>query len=143
MTAYARLPWSDKASGMIIVLLLVAQFNSIRKPFIILISIPLGIIINNAIVLIDRIPDRTREWLSAVDAIITTTHQRLQLILLTTTTTIGGMLPLWVSYDPMVETMTVVVIILGLAFATLLTLNLVFVLYSFLYQVSFKDYQYL
>ena len=70
-------------AGLIIVLLLVVQFNSIRRPFIILMTIPLGVIgviigllvmhsyfgfmtllgiislagvvINNAIVLIDRI----------------------------------------------------------------------------------------
>jgi multidrug efflux pump subunit AcrB len=156
-------------SGMIIVLLLVAQFNSIRKPFIILTTIPLGIIgvtiglliansvfgfftilgiislsgiiINNAIVLIDRIQIELENGLSPADAIITATHQRLRPILLTTATTIGGMLPLWLSHDPMFETMAVA-IIFGLAFATLLTLVLVPVLYSFCYQVSFKNYQY-
>ena len=51
------------------------------------------------------------------------------------------MLPLWISHDPMFETMAIA-IIFGLAFATLLTLVLVPVLYSFCYQVSFKDYQY-
>ena len=67
---------------------------------------------------------------------------RLRPILLTTATTIGGMLPLWLSHDPMFETMAVA-IIFGLAFATLLTLVLVPMLYSFCYQISFKDYQYL
>ncbi len=157
-------------SGMIIVLLLVAQFNSIRKPFIILTTIPLGIIgvttgllvansvfgfftilgiislsgiiINNAIVLIDRIQIELENGRTGTDAIITATHQRLRPILLTTATTIGGMLPLWLSHDPMFETMAIS-IIFGLAFATLLTLVLVPVLYSFFYQVSFKEYNFI
>ncbi len=156
-------------SGMIIVLLLVAQFNSIRKPLIILTTIPLGIIgvtiglivansifgfftilgiislsgiiINNAIVLIDRIEIELANGHNVANAIISATHQRLRPILLTTATTIGGMLPLWISHDPMFETMAVS-IIFGLAFATLLTLVLVPVLYSLFFQVDFKLYQY-
>ena len=156
-------------SGMIIVLLLVAQFNSIRKPLIILTTIPLGligvtigllisnsifgfftilgiislsgIIINNAIVLIDRIQIELEAGHNAKQAIIAATHQRLRPILLTTATTIGGMLPLWVSHDPMFETMAVS-IIFGLAFATLLTLVLVPVLYSLFFRVDFEHYKY-
>jgi multidrug efflux pump subunit AcrB len=118
-------------SAMIIVLLLVAQFNSIRKPLIILTTIPLGIIgvtiglivansifgfftilgiislsgiiINNAIVLIDRLQIELESGRNTMDAIIIATHQRLRPILLTTATTIGGMLPLWISHDPMVS----------------------------------------
>ena len=151
-------------SGMIIILLLVAQFNSIRKPVIILTTIPLGligvtigllvaqsifgfftilgiislsgIIINNAIVLIDRIEIELENGMSPPDAIISAARQRLRPILLTTATTIGGMLPLWLSHDPMFETMAVT-IIFGLAFATLLTLVLVPVLYSLFYRVKF------
>jgi len=156
-------------SGMIIVLLLVAQFNSIRKPLIILTTIPLGligvtigllisnsvfgfftilgiislsgIIINNAIVLIDRIQIELENGRNSVEAIIAATHQRLRPILLTTATTIGGMLPLWISHDPMFETMAVS-IIFGLTFATLLTLVLVPVLYSLFFRVDFRHYEY-
>jgi len=156
-------------SGMIILLLLVGQFNSIRKPVIILTTIPLGIIgvtigllvansvfgfftilgiislsgiiINNAIVLIDRIEIELRNGRAEVEAIVIATHQRLRPILLTTATTIGGMLPLWISQDPMFETMAVS-IIFGLAFATFLTLVMVPVLYSLFFRVNFKDYQY-
>jgi len=157
-------------SAMIIVLLLVAQFNSIRKPLIILTTIPLGligvtigliiadsvfgfftllgiislsgIIINNAIVLIDCIQIELENGRNELQAIIIATHQRLRPILLTTATTIGGMLPLWLSHDPMFETMAVS-IIFGLAFATLLTLVLVPVLYSLFFRVDFKHYEYL
>lgn len=156
-------------SGMIILLLLVGQFNSIRKPVIILTTIPLGIIgvtiglliansvfgfftilgiislsgiiINNAIVLIDRIEIEMNDGRNEIEAIIMATHQRLRPILLTTATTIGGMLPLWISQDPMFETMAVS-IIFGLAFATFLTLVMVPVLYSLFFKVTFKGYHY-
>ncbi len=152
-------------SGMLILLLLVAQFNSIRKTAIILCTIPLGmigitlglivaktifgfmtilgivslsgIIINNAIVLIDRINiEREENGLSPTHAVIEACQQRLRPILLTTATTIGGMLPLWISHDPMFETMAVS-IIFGLLFATLLTLVIVPVLYSIFFRVKF------
>ena len=160
----AKLP----LSGMLIVLLLVAQFNSVRKPLIILATIPLGligitigllvaqsifgfftilglislsgIIINNAIVLIDRIQlEMDKNGLPANHAIVQACQQRLRPILLTTCTTVGGMLPLWISHDPMFETMAVS-IIFGLLFATLLTLGVVPVLYSIFFGVSFNNY---
>lgn len=152
-------------SGMLIFLLLVAQFNSVRKTMIILCTIPLGlvgvtfglivadsifgfmtilgiislagIIINNAIVLIDRInieiDDNGR---APSDAVIEACQQRLRPIVLTTCTTVGGMLPLWISHDPMFETMAVS-IIFGLLFATLLTLIIVPVLYSIFFGVKY------
>ncbi|MBO6504436.1 MAG: efflux RND transporter permease subunit [Kordiimonadaceae bacterium] len=152
-------------SGMLIFLLLVAQFNSTRKTIIILMTIPLGligvtfglivadsifgfmtilgvislagIIINNAIVLIDRINiERDENGRSAADAVIEACQQRLRPIMLTTCTTVGGMLPLWISRDPMFETMAVA-IIFGLLFATLLTLVIVPVLYSIFFGVKY------
>ncbi len=156
-------------SGMIIVLLLVAQFNSIRKPVIILTTIPLGligvtiglnlaqsvfgfftilgvislsgIIINNAIVLIDRIKIELDRGMTAQSAIVMAANQRLRPILLTTATTVGGMLPLWISHDPMFETMAVS-IIFGLLFATIITLVLVPVLYSLFYKTDFSTYDF-
>ncbi|MEO0412115.1 MAG: efflux RND transporter permease subunit [Pseudomonadota bacterium] len=153
-------------SGMLIFLLLVAQFNSTRKTIIILMTIPLGligvvfglivgksifgfmtmlgiislagIIINNAIVLIDRINiEREQNGRSAPDAVIEACQQRLRPILLTTCTTVGGMLPLWISHDPMFETMAIA-IIFGLLFATLLTLVIVPVLYSIFFRVKYE-----
>jgi multidrug efflux pump subunit AcrB len=157
-------------AGIVIILLLVGQFNSIRKPFIILLTIPLGligvtpglilaktifgfftilgivalagIIINNAIVLLDRIKIEIEEnGLNSQEAVYEACQQRLRPILLTTATTIGGMLPLWLSHDPMFETMAVS-IIFGLLFATILTLVFVPVMYSILFRVSFKEWRY-
>ena len=150
-------------AGMIILLLLVTQFNSLRKPFIILLTIPLGlvgvaygllvsgsvfgfftilglialagIVINNAIVLLDRIDiEIERNGLAPAQAVPVACRQRLRPILLTTATTIGGMMPLWLSHDPMFETMAVS-IMFGLLFATLLTLLFIPVVYTIFFRV--------
>ena len=153
-------------AGLIILLLLVAQFNSLRRPLIILLTIPLGligvvvglllagsyfgfvtflgvialagIIINNAIVLLDRIKIEIDEnGLEPAAAMIAAAQGRLRPILLTTCTTIGGMLPLWWGGGPMFEPMAIA-IIFGLLFATALTLGVVPVLYSLFFRVSFR-----
>ncbi|NIS10089.1 MAG: efflux RND transporter permease subunit [Candidatus Dadabacteria bacterium] len=162
----AKLP----IAGMIILLLLVGQFNSIRRPVIILITIPLGIIgvvlgllvtnlyfgfmtllgiislagivINNAIVLLDRINiEITQNNLKPERAVIESAQQRLRPILLTTVTTISGLIPLWLFGGLMFEPMAVA-IIFGLLFATALTLGLVPVLYSLFFRLDFKNFTY-
>jgi multidrug efflux pump subunit AcrB len=153
-----------------IILLLVIQFNSIRRPAIILFTIPLGVIgvtiglllarsyfgfmtllgiialsgivINNAIVLIDRIGIEIDEnGLEPRLAIVEAAQRRLRPILLTTATTVCGLLPLWFGGGPMWEPMAVS-IIFGLLFATVLTLGLVPVLYALFFRVSFKEFSY-
>jgi multidrug efflux pump subunit AcrB len=157
-------------AGFIILFLLVAQFNSIRRPLIILMTIPLGmigvvfgliaagsyfgfmtllgiislsgIVINNAIILIDRIRIEIEEnGLDPRRAVIESSQRRLRPILLTTLTTIGGLLPLWFGGGPMWEPMAIS-IIFGLLFATVLTLGLVPILYSLLFRVPFRDFRY-
>lgn len=152
-------------AGMLILLLLVGQFNSVRRPLIILTTIPLGligvsfgllvanstfgfftilglislsgIIINNAIVLLDRIAIEIREYgRSQAEAIMQASQQRLRPILLTTATTVLGMTPLLWGGTAMFKPMAIT-IIFGLAFATALTLLVVPVLYSLLFRVSF------
>ena len=67
-----------------------------------------GIVINNAIVLLDRIDiEIERNGLAPAEAVPVACRQRLRPILLTTATSIGGMTPLWLSHDPMFETMAV------------------------------------
>ncbi len=153
-------------AGMLIILLLVGQFNSVRRPIIILTTIPLGligvtfgllvanssfgfftilglislsgIIINNAIVLLDRIAMEIAEFgRTEADAIVMAAQQRLRPILLTTATTVLGMTPLLWGGTAMFKPMAVT-IIFGLAFATALTLLVVPVLYALLFRVSFK-----
>jgi len=153
-------------AGMLILLLLVGQFNSLRRPVIILATIPLGlvgvtfgllvtnssfgfftilglislsgIIINNAIVLIDRIAIEIKEFgRTEADAILQAAQQRFRPILLTTATTVLGMTPLLWGGTAMFKPMAVT-IIFGLAFATALTLLVVPVLYALLFRVSFS-----
>jgi len=153
-------------AGMLIVLLLVGQFNSLRRPAIILATIPLGligvtfgllvanstfgfftilglislsgIIINNAIVLIDRIAIEKNDYKrSDRDAIVQACQRRLRPILLATATTVLGMTPLLWGGTPMFVPMAIT-IIFGLAFATMLTLLVVPVLYSLFFRVSFR-----
>jgi multidrug efflux pump subunit AcrB len=97
-------------------------------------------VINNAIVLLDRIRIEIDEHgLDPASAIIEAGQRRLRPILLTTATTIGGLLPLWLGGGPMWSSMAIA-IIFGLAFATVLTLGIVPVLYSLFYRVSFRDF---
>jgi len=154
----------------IIVMLLVMQFNSLRKPFIILTTIPLGVIgviwgliiadsffgfmtllgiislagivINNAIVLLERIKiEIDINGLEPQQAIVEAAQRRMRPILLTTATTVFGLIPLYLGGGEMWEPMAVG-IMAGLIFSTLLTLGFIPVLYSLLYKVSFKRYKY-
>ena len=165
---------SDKlpVAAMIIIVLLVMQFNSFKKVGLILITIPLGIIgvifgifltnsyfgfmtylgiisligivINNAIILIERIDyELDVTGLSPQDAIIEAAQRRIRPILLTTATTIGGLIPLWMSGGPMWEPMAIA-IIFGLSFATVLTLGVLPIFYSILYNVRYpRDYEFI
>ena len=147
----------------IIVILLIGQFNSIRKSIIVLSTIPLGfigvvaglligqsffgfmtllgvislagIVINNAIVLLDRIkvelqltPD------TPVQAVIYAAQQRMRPILLTTTTTVLGLIPLYLGGGEMWEPMALS-IMGGLVFSTILTLGVIPVLYALFYRL--------
>lgn len=147
----------------LIVILMIAQFNSFRRAFIILLTVPLlligaviglavmganfgfmvtlglyslaGIIINNAIVLLDRI-DMDRENLDdPAEAVISACVRRLRPIVMTTLTTIFGLLPLILSHDALFYGMASV-IAFGLAVGTGLTLGVTPVLYSLLLGVK-------
>ena len=152
-------------AALLIILLLVGQFNSFRRPLIILTTIPLGligvvlglhlfrsyfgfmtllgivslsgIVLNNAIVLLDRIRLEIEEnGRTPQDAVVEASQRRLRPILLTTMTTIGGLLPLYLGGGAMWEPMAVA-IMCGLVFATALTLGLIPVLYSLFFKVRY------
>jgi len=157
-------------SGFIIILLLIIQFNSFRKMGIIILTIPLGIIgvvigllifqepfgfmpflgiislagivINNAIVLIDRIEVEERKLnKKKEDAIIIACLQRFRPILLATFTTVLGLIPLYLGGGEMWEGMAVSIMI-GLLFGTTITLIFVPVLYSILFKFDYKNYKF-
>ena len=148
---------------MAILLMMVAQFNSLRKPLIILTAIPLGIIgvsfglfitnsyfgfmtllgiislsgivINNAIVLLERIKTEEQNGFNSYDAIIEASLSRLRPIVLTTLTTVLGLVPLWYSGGVMWEPMAIS-IIFGLMISTMFTLGFVPVLYALFFKVK-------
>lgn len=146
-----------------IIVLLVLQFNSFRRPAIIMLTIPLvvigavmgllisnaffsftallgiyslvGIIVNNGIVLIDRIDIERENGLKISEAIIEACLARMRPILMTTLTTIFGLIPMAVSGGAMWYPMAVV-IMGGLAIGSVLTLGFVPVLYSLFFRLS-------
>lgn len=146
-----------------IVVLLIWQFNSFRRPLIIFITIPLaftggfigllvigapfdffamlgllslaGVIINNGIVLIDKIDSDRSKGGEPYEAVLNAAVSRFRPILMTTVTTVLGLMPLILSVDPLFFSMAIV-LASGLIFGTVLTLGVVPVLYSVLFGVS-------
>ncbi len=98
--------------------------------------------INNAIVLLDRIRiEIESNGLSPARAVVESAQKRLRPILLTTGTTVGGLLPLWIGGGPIFRPMAIA-IVFGLIFATVLTLGVVPALYSILYRVDYRGFEY-
>ena len=148
--------------GLVLVLL-VMQFNSYRRAIIIVLTIPLlligsiigllvmnapfgfmvtlgiyslaGIIINNGIVLIDRIDIERKKGVSDYQAIINACLTRIRPITMTTVTTIMGLLPLIMNSESMFFGMATV-LAFGLGVGTLLTLGVVPVLYASFFKVN-------
>ena len=91
-----------------------------------------GIVVNNAIVLIDCINTRRRKGMSRRDAIIEGGKVRLRPIMMTTTTTVLGLLPLAIGLGEGAELRMPmgIAVIGGLVFSTLITLILVPVVYE-------------
>ena len=137
----------------LMVLLLVGQFKSYRRPLIIMGTIPLlligaviglyvmqanfgfmvmlglyslaGIIINNAIVLIDRIDiDRATSPRSDFESVVSASVRRLRPIVMTMVTTVLGLLPLIVFEDALFYGMASAMAF-GLLVGTVLTLGVV------------------
>ena len=151
-------------SGCIILLLLIIQFNSIRKTIIVLATIPLGVIgvviglicfksyfgfmaflgvislagivINNAIVLLDRIElEQTEFKKSPAASIVAACQHRFRPILLTTLTTTLGLIPLYLGGGSMWEPMAISIMV-GLLFGTTITLLFVPAIYSLFYRAG-------
>jgi multidrug efflux pump subunit AcrB len=145
-----------------IVLLLVGQFNSFRKGGIILATIPLiviggtlglfvmdapygfmvllgffslaGILINNGIVLIDRIEFEQAAGSDPLEAVVIACLARLRPILMATLTTVLGLIPLILFGGALFYGMASV-IAFGLIVATIFTLGFVPALYTLLFRI--------
>lgn len=152
----------------LIYFILVWQFESFVFPFIIIFSIPLstmgaifglyltgrsldamvfvgmvlliGIVVNNAIVLIDFINQRIEAGDSISRAVMTSGVTRLRPILMTTMTTVLGMVPLAISNGEGAEMYNgmAFVVIFGLSIATFLTLLIIPAIYYIVEDVREK-----
>lgn len=137
--------------------ILLIQFYSFVQPLIILFTIPLsgvgsilglylfqqplsftalfgmvslfGIVVNNAIVLIDYINQERKKGNSIEQACIESVNKRFRPILLTTTTTVIGLVPLVFSGSDLFTPMSIS-LMSGLLISTLLTLVVIPVVYS-------------
>lgn len=159
----ANLAAAMPISFSILCLILIAQFNSFRRFVIIACTIPpmligvvpgllltgssfgfmtllglialLGIIVNNAILLIDETNAQLAGGLDLVEAIISAARSRLRPILMTTMTTVIGLAPLAFGGGGMWSSMAFAMMF-GLGFATFLTLLLCPVLFYLFFRKS-------
>ena len=143
-------------SIIIMILVLTVQYNSLLKPAVILFAIPMGmigvlfgllitgwamgfmamlgllslggIVINNAIILVDFIEGNIASGQSLKTSVANAGRARMQPILLTSLTTIGGLLPLSLFGGPLWAPMTNGMIF-GLIISTVLTLFVIPSLY--------------
>jgi HAE1 family hydrophobic/amphiphilic exporter-1 len=163
MESSFRSLWFALALAVFLVYLVMAsQFESLLHPFVILFSIPLasigvalalwltdtrlsvivfiglimlaGIVVNNAIVLVDLINQLREQGMERIDAIRTAARLRLRPIMMTTLTTVLGLLPMALGLGEGAEMRTpmAVTVIGGLLTSTLLTLVVVPVMYCLL-----------
>lgn len=146
----------------LVYLVMASQFESLVHPFVILFTIPLalvgavwglwltgttvsvvafiglimlaGIVVNNAIVLVDLVNQLRREGLGRDAAIIEAGRARLRPILMTTLTTTLGLLPMALGFGEGAEVRApmAITVIGGLTVSTLLTLLVIPVVYSLL-----------
>ena len=155
----------------LVYVVMASQFESLLQPFVILFSVPLaavgvvlaldaldvplsvivfiglillaGVVVNNAIVLVDRINSRRRAGLAVREAILDAGRARLRPILMTTATTVLGLLPMtgWLAGIPWIGAFgagegaemrapMAITVITGLTSSTLLTLVVIPVIYG-------------
>ena len=147
---------------LLVYLVMVAQFQSLKSPFIVMFTIPLaftggfiallvcgmevsvisligfvmlvGIIVNNGIVLVDYVNQLRVEGMSCRDALLEAGKTRMRPILMTTITTILGLIDMAVRKSAGTALMqpVAVVCIGGLLYATLMTLFVVPCIYEML-----------
>jgi len=92
-----------------------------------------GMLMKNAIVLVEEIDLQLSESTDKLQAIVQASVSRIRPVILAALTTILGMLPL--IWDAFFNSMAVT-IMAGLAFATILTLVAVPVLYSLVFKIT-------
>jgi len=146
----------------LVYVILASQFESFWQPLAILLSIPLafvgviwvlaatghtlnvasfigvimlaGIVVNNAIVLIDYVNQNRRRGMTRDEAVEEAGRTRFRPILMTTTTTVLGLTPLAIGIGPgaELEQPIAITVIGGLSLSTLLTLFVIPLMYTLL-----------
>ncbi len=146
----------------LVYVIMASTFESILHPLVILFSVPLalvgvvgtlwatgvpvsvvvfigaivlaGVVVNNAIVLVDTINRRRADGMARIPAIAVACRLRLRPILITTTTTVLGLLPLalGIGEGAEIQMPLATTIIAGLSSSTLLTLVVIPVVYLLL-----------
>ena len=145
----------------LVFVVMAVQYESLKNPLVILLGIPFmiigvaaglfvrelplsmpvwlgmimlsGIVVNNAIVLVEQIENERLCGIVINDAIVRAARLRLRPILMTTITTVVGMLPLSIGFGEGAEMLQplAVVIVWGLSFSMLVSLILIPVIYRF------------
>lgn len=159
-SSFRSLQFALALAIFMVYLVMASQFESLLHPLLILFAVPLagagsvyglwltntpinvvvfiglimlcGIVVNNAIVLVDRINQLRRQGVDKDAAILDAAKTRLRPIVMTTLTTVLGLLPMAFGFGEGAEIRTpmAITVIYGLLFASLLTLILLPVLYS-------------
>jgi len=159
----------------LVFVVMACQFESLVQPLIVLVTVPLamvgvvfaldllsvpisvtvflgvillaGIVVNNAIVLIDRVNQQRAAGIDLHEALLEAGATRLRPIMMTTATTVLGLLPLtgWLENVPLLERLSggegaeirapmAITVIAGLSMSTLLTLLVVPAVYFLVYR---------
>jgi len=167
---FGTLGWALALGILLVYMVMASQFESLIHPFIVMFEIPLafigiglalfitgetlstpafmgvimlaGIVVNNAIVLIDYVNQLRKKGESKFAALVEGGATRLRPILITSITTILGMLPMALSRAEGSEMMRpmAVAVIGGLLVSTLLTLVVIPVIYSLVEKFSRRAY---
>lgn len=142
-------------------IVMAAQFESLKHPFVIMFTMPLmtigvafglivaripvslvvliglivlaGIVVNNAIVIVDYINQKKASGMATYDAIVVSVKDRVRPVLMTALTTILGLIPLasGIGEGTEINQPMAITVIGGLASSTFLTLFVIPVIYSF------------
>lgn len=161
-SSFSNLAFAFAVAIILVYMVMASQFESLIHPFIIMFTIPMaligvllglfisgsvisvssliglitlaGIVVNNAIVMVDYINTLRRRGKDKIEAIITGGVVRFRPIMMTALTTILGLTPIALGIGEGAELSQPigVVIVSGLSFATLLTLFIIPIFYSFL-----------
>jgi HAE1 family hydrophobic/amphiphilic exporter-1 len=158
--AFASMIFAISLAIFLVYLVMASQFESFKKPFIIMFTIPMGIIgvviagfvtaisinvivlialvilsgiiVNNAIVLVDYTGQLQKQGMKKMEAVMDAARVRWRPILMTTITTVLGLTPMALDFNEGFEIRIplAVTLIGGMIFGTFLTLIFIPIIYS-------------